>query len=79
MGDKRNNRMVWVKQTVTKSIKQYKMGVKKKEHRKKVEARNQRLKAEKSAMQKMFNEVMKKQVEELQKKHESESGTTENQ
>jgi hypothetical protein len=55
------------------------MGVKKKEHRKKVETRNQRLKAEKSAMQKLFNDVMKKQIEELQKKHEAESGTTENQ
>ena len=55
------------------------MGVKKKEHRKKVEARNQRIKVEKSAMQKLFNDVMKKQVEELQMKHEAESGTTENQ
>jgi hypothetical protein len=55
------------------------MGVKKKEHRKKVEARNQKLKAQQGAIQKMFNEVMKKQIEELQKKHEAESGTTENQ
>lgn len=55
------------------------MGVKKKEHRKKVEARNQRLKAEASVMQKLFNDLMKKQIEELQKKHEAESGTTENQ
>lgn len=49
-----------------------------KAHRKKVAARNQRLKTEQSAMQKLFNESMKAQLEELQKKYEAEkNGTTE--
>jgi len=43
-----------------------------KAHRKKVAARNQRLKTEQSAMQKLFNESMKSQLEELQKKYEAE-------
>ena len=54
------------------------MGVKKKEHRKKVAARNQKIKAEQSAMQKFMNESMKKQIEDLRKKYEAESGTTQN-
>ena len=47
------------------------MGVRKKEHRKKVAARNQRLAAQKSAMQKMFDESMKKQLEELKKQYDA--------
>lgn len=53
-----------------------------KAHRKKVAARNQNIKTQQSAMQKMFNESMKTQLEELQKKYEAEKGgiteTTEN-
>jgi hypothetical protein len=53
------------------------MGKAKKEHRKKVAARNQRIKTQQTAMQKMFNESMKQQLEELQKQRESEmSGET---
>jgi hypothetical protein len=49
-----------------------------KAHRKKVEARNQKIKSQQSAMQKLFNESMKTQLEELQKKYEAEkNGTTE--
>jgi hypothetical protein len=47
-------------------------------HRKKVAARNQTIKAEQSAMQKLMNESMKLQIEELRKKYEAESGKTEN-
>ena len=54
------------------------MGKKDKEHRKKVAARNQKIKAEQSAMQKFMNESMKRQIEDLRKKYESESGTTQN-
>jgi len=49
-----------------------------KAHRKKVEARNQQIKAEQSAMQKLMNEAMKTQIEELKKKYEAESGATTN-
>jgi hypothetical protein len=56
------------------------MGKAKKEHRKKVAARNQRIKTEQTAMQKMFNESIKQQLEELKKQRELEtSGTTETQ
>jgi hypothetical protein len=56
------------------------MGKKDKEHRKKVQSRNQKLKAADNAMQKLFKESMKKQLEELTKQREAEmSGTTENQ
>ena len=54
------------------------MGKKEKEHRKKVAARNLKIKAEQSAMQKFMNESMKKQIEELRKKYEAESGMTQN-
>jgi len=47
------------------------MGKKDKEHRKKVAARNQRLAAQKSTMQKMFDESMKKQLEELKKQYDA--------
>lgn len=46
-----------------------------KAHRQKVQARNQKIDASKTAMQKLFNEAMKAQIEEMKKK--SESGTTE--
>lgn len=54
------------------------MGKKEKEHRKKVAARNQKLKSQQGAMQKLFTESMKTQIEELKKKYEAESGTTKN-
>jgi hypothetical protein len=47
-------------------------------HRKKIENRNKAVKAQQSAMQKLFNEAMKAQIEELKKKHEETSGQTEN-
>jgi len=50
-----------------------------KAHRKKVQSRNQKLKAEQSAFQKLMNESMKTQIEELKKKYEQESGSTQNQ
>jgi len=54
------------------------MGKAKKEHRKKIVARNQRIKGQQNAMQKLFNESMRQQLEELKKQREVEiSGTTE--
>jgi hypothetical protein len=47
------------------------MGKRDKEHRKKVMARNQKLKGMENAIQKLFNESMKKQLEELKKQKES--------
>ena len=56
------------------------MGKKDKEHRKKVQARNQKLKSAENAMQKLFNESMRRQLEELRKQREVEmSGDTQNQ
>jgi hypothetical protein len=55
------------------------MGKKAKEHRKKVEIRNQKLKAEQNALQKLFNESMKAQIEELKKRDAAASGLTVNQ
>jgi hypothetical protein len=53
------------------------MGKAKKEHRKKVAARNQKLKGQQNAMQKLFNESMKNQLEELKKQRDAEmSGQT---
>jgi hypothetical protein len=53
------------------------MGKRDKEHRKKVAARNQKLKGQQNAMQKLFNESMKQQLEELKKQREVEmSGQT---
>ena len=46
-----------------------------KAHRQKVQARNQKIDASKTAMQKLFNGAMKAQIEEMKKK--AESGTTE--
>jgi hypothetical protein len=54
-----------------------KMGKKDKEHRKKVAARNQRLKSQESTMQRLFNESMKQQLEKLKELKEAEmSGET---
>ena len=55
------------------------MGKNEKEHRKKVAARNLKLKAEQNAFQKLFNESMKAQIEELKKKAAAASGLTVNQ
>lgn len=49
-----------------------------KAHRKKLEARNQKIKRDQDIMQRFFNEAMKSQIEELKKKAEAESGSTEN-
>lgn len=52
----------------------------KKAHKKRVATRNQRIKTEQTAIQKMFNESIKQQLEELKKQRELESsGTTETQ
>lgn len=52
----------------------------KKAHKKRVATRNQRIKTEQTAMQKMFNESIKQQLEELKKQRDLEtSGTTETQ
>jgi N-glycosylase/DNA lyase len=47
-----------------------------KAHRQKVEARNQRVRAQQSAMQTLMNESIKQQIEEMKKKYEAESGDT---
>lgn len=47
-----------------------------KAHRKKVAARNQKIKSGETAIQKLFNESMKQQLDELQKKYEAEKGGT---
>lgn len=49
-----------------------------KAHRKRIQARNQKVNAERSAMQKLMDEAMRKQIEELKKKYEAESGATNN-
>ena len=47
------------------------MGKKTKEHRKKVEVRNQKINAEKNAMKKIFDESMRKQLEDLKKEYDA--------
>ena len=47
------------------------MGKNAKEHRKKVAARNQKIKVQKTSMQRMFDESMKKQLEELKKQYDA--------
>jgi hypothetical protein len=42
-----------------------------KNHAKKVAARNQKLKVQKTAMQRMFDESMKKQLDELKKQYDA--------
>lgn len=49
-----------------------------KAHRKKVQQRNDTVKRQQSAMQKLFEESIKLQVEELKKKNAELSGETEN-
>lgn len=49
-----------------------------KAHNKKIQVRNQKISAERSAMQKFMNESMKRQIEELKKKYDAESGDTKN-
>jgi hypothetical protein len=54
------------------------MGKKDKEHRKKVAARNQKIKSQDSTMQRLFDNAMKQQLEKLKELKESEmSGDTE--
>ena len=49
-----------------------------KAHRKRVENRNQNIKTQQSAIQKLFSETMKLQMEEFKKKQEEEqNGTSE--
>jgi hypothetical protein len=47
-------------------------------HKQKIQTRNKEIKARESAMQKLFTESMKTQIEEMKKKYEAESGTTQN-
>jgi hypothetical protein len=49
-----------------------------KTHRKKVQGRNNTIKAEQNYMQKLFNESMRAQIEEMKKKDAAESGATQN-
>ena len=48
-------------------------------HRKKVATRNQVVKGQQNAMQKLFNEAMNAQIESMKEKSEAESATTVNQ
>lgn len=50
-----------------------------KAHRKRVQKRNIEVKTQQNATQKLLQESMKRQIEELKKKYEQESGTTQNQ
>ena len=50
----------------------------KKAHKAKVDARNQKLKSAQSAIQKLFNETMKLQMEEFQKKSQENPSTSNN-
>lgn len=52
------------------------MGKKDKEHRKKVAARNQKIKGAQRTYEKMYNEQMKKYLEDLRTKYESTTGET---
>lgn len=47
-----------------------------KAHRKRIQKRNDSAKAVANAYQKLFDETMRKQLEELQKKYAAESGNT---
>ena len=49
-----------------------------KAHRKRVENRNQSIKTQQSAIQKLFHETMKLQMEEFKKKQEENSSTPSN-
>lgn len=48
-------------------------------HRKRIQKVNDNRKAQQSAAQKLYNETMMTQIEELKKKYEAESGKTQNQ
>ena len=48
-------------------------------HRKKVAIRNQVVKGQQNAMQRLFNDAMKAQIETMKEKAEAESATTVNQ
>jgi hypothetical protein len=55
------------------------MGKREKEHRKKVEARNNKLKGAEKMYQKMYQEMMKQHLNKLVEEHKANaSGTTEN-
>jgi hypothetical protein len=49
-----------------------------KAHRKRVASRNQTIKTQQSAIQKLFNETMKLQLEEFQKKSQENPSTSNN-
>ena len=49
-----------------------------KAHRAKIAARNQKLKSAQSAMEKLFNEAMKKEIEAIKAKKEEEENPSEN-
>ena len=49
-----------------------------KAHRKRVASRNQTIKTQQSAIQKLFNETMKLQMEEFQKKSQENPSTSNN-
>lgn len=49
-----------------------------KAHRARVAKRNEMVKTQRSVMEKLFNESMKIQIEEMKRKFEAESGKTEN-
>ena len=49
-----------------------------KAHRKRVNKVNNQRQLQQSAMQKLFNEALKKQVEDLKNRKEAETGATEN-
>jgi Fe2+ or Zn2+ uptake regulation protein len=49
-----------------------------KAHRERLKKRNLKLTSEQNAIQKLFNESMKMQIEALKNKQESETGTTTN-
>lgn len=47
-----------------------------KAHRKRVQSRNQQINAQKSAMQKLFEEQIKMQIEEMKKKDEAQEASS---
>lgn len=49
---------------------------KRKGHNQRIQKRNQKIKAQQSAMQKLMNDAMLAQIEEMKKKMEAESGST---
>ena len=49
-----------------------------KAHRKRVQSRNNQINSQKSAMQKLFEEQIRTQIEEMKKKDQTESGDTSN-